>query len=278
MSVGTERELSTEWWQPLGPGSSWYATASLGYWAGSLHQFAERRRQLRVGYKSLWASWGLGYRLGEWGDIRLSRTQAAQRFRALIPEDPPQSIGYSSGGLNLDLNVDTLDPIAFPVRGVLLAAQWSRLKERSIETRLPSQSLSAAMLAFSQGEWGGHVYGEWAGPRGAPAPLALGGFLRLSGTDPESIEGNTVVLGRLVLARRMGSLPVLFGNAIRAGFSFEMGNGFADGQPLRITDLKSAGSAFLALDTRFGPLYLAAGATGGRPGTFYIYLGPFWRR
>ena len=278
VGVGTQRGLSTEWWQPLGAGSPWYASASLGYSAGSRDLFAERRRQLRLGYKALWSSWGLGYRLGEWGDLQLSRTQAAYRVRSLIPEDPSSSLSFSTSSLSLDLTVDTLDPIAFPVRGVLLSAQWSRTKAQSIETRLPSQSQSAAMRAFSQGEWGGHVYGEWARTRGAAAPLALGGFLRLSGTDPESIEGNTVVLGRLVLARRIGSLPVPFGNAIRAGFSFELGNGFTDGQAIRLTDLKGAGSAFLALDTRFGPLYLGAGATGGRLGTFYIYLGPFWRR
>jgi NTE family protein len=108
------------------------------------------------------------------------------------------------------------------------------------------------------------------------APLALGGFLRLSGTAPESINGSTVVLGRAVPARRIGSLPTPFGNAIRAGFSAELGNGFASGQGIRVERLNAAGSAFVAMDTRFGPLYVGAGATRGGQGTFYLFLGPIW--
>jgi NTE family protein len=129
---------------------------------------------------------------------------------------------------------------------------------------------------LSRGDWGGHAYGVWSQARDGIAPLALGGFLRLSGTAPESINGSTVVLGRAVPARRIGSLPTPFGNAIRAGFSAELGNGFASGQGIRVERLNAAGSAFVAMDTRFGPLYVGAGATRGGQGTFYLFLGPIW--
>ena len=108
------------------------------------------------------------------------------------------------------------------------------------------------------------------------APSTLGGFLRLSGTDPRSVDGGTVVLGRLVLARRIGDLPPAFGAAIRAGFSLEMGGGYVPGETVQLRTLKQAGSAFVALDTRFGPLYFGAGATRGTGGTLYLFLGPVW--
>jgi NTE family protein len=41
-------------------------------------------------------------------------------------------------------------------------------------------------------------------------------------------------------------------------------------------DLKQAGSGFFSVDTRFGPLFFAAGATRGTGGTLYLFLGPFW--
>ena len=120
------------------------------------------------------------------------------------------------------------------------------------------------------------MYGEWAKATSGFAPSTLGGFLRLSGTDPQSVSGQTVVFGRVLLARRIGELPPPFGAAIRAGFSLEAGDGFAPDRSLRADRLKQAGSAFLALDTRFGPLYLGTGATLGSTGTVYLFLGPVW--
>lgn len=54
------------------------------------------------------------------------------------------------------------------------------------------------------------------------------------------------------------------------------GGGFASGQAVRFRDLKQAGSVFLSVDTRFGPLSFGAGATRGIGGTLYLFLGPFW--
>ncbi len=137
-------------------------------------------------------------------------------MEVLVPQDPSGFNRSSVSSLYLRMRVDTLDPIAFPVRGTLLTAQWNRDTLQGVAAQPPPQSQLSA-------------------------PLAPGGFLRLSGTAPESINGSTVVLGWAVLARRIGSLPMPFGNAIRAGFSAELGNGFASGQ-----------------------------------GTFYLFLGPIW--
>jgi NTE family protein len=106
--------------------------------------------------------------------------------------------------------------------------------------------------------------------------LPLGGFLRLSGTARESVDGRTVLLGRVVLARRIGDMPTGLGGAVRAGMSLELGAGFAAGEAVRLGDLKQAASGFFSVDTRFGPLFLAAGATRGTGGTLYLFLGPFW--
>jgi NTE family protein len=56
----------------------------------------------------------------------------------------------------------------------------------------------------------------------------------------------------------------------------ELGGLFRPGESRQLGDLKQAGSAFVSVDTRFGPVYFALGAThrGGR--STYIFLGPFW--
>ncbi len=132
------------------------------------------------------------------------------------------------------------------------------------------------LSAIQSGEWAGHVYGEWSKAQRGVAPISLGGFLRLSGTTPNSVEGNSVVLGRLVMARRIGTMPAGIGGAVRLGFSVELGGGFSDDQPFRTADLKQAGSGFLSVDTRFGPLFFGAGGTRGNGSTLYLFLGPAW--
>ncbi|UUZ51277.1 hypothetical protein LP420_18390 [Massilia sp. B-10] len=73
---------------------------------------------------------------------------------------------------------------------------------------------------------------------------------------PISIQGKTVAFGRLVLARRIGALPVTLGGTVRAGFSLEVGGGFDLSQPSVGASVKQAVSGFLSVDTRFGPAYV----------------------
>jgi NTE family protein len=80
----------------------------------------------------------------------------------------------------------------------------------------------------------------------------------------------------MVLARRVGALPIAVGGTVRAGFSLEAGGGYDRANPLRVNTLRKAGSGFLSVDTRFGPAYLGAGATQDGDRTLYLFLGPIW--
>jgi NTE family protein len=117
---------------------------------------------------------------------------------------------------------------------------------------------------------------EWAKAQAGTAPVTLGGFLRLSGTPSDSIQEPSIMLGRVVLARRIASLPSAFGGSLRAGFSLEAGGGFDRGLNASGRAFKQAGAAFLSVETRFGPLFLGAGATRNGEETFYLFLGPIW--
>jgi NTE family protein len=132
------------------------------------------------------------------------------------------------------------------------------------------------MAAVHTANWAGHVYAEWARAQRGAAPLSLGGFLRLSGTPADSVEGQGIGFGRMVLARRIGALPLTIGGTVRLGFSLEAGGAYDGAHPLRAKTLNKAASAFLSLDTRFGPAYFGGGATRDGDKTMYLYLGPIW--
>jgi NTE family protein len=275
--IGTQRELGTQLWQPLAPGSPWYVAPSLQYTGRSVDLYDEGRRTLRIGLRSSSATLAAGRQLSNWGDIRVGVTRGFSKANALVPENALGStLRFYDTNQFVQFRIDTLDSLAFPSRGQLLTALWERSPSRDSSEPSLARSLVIGLTALEVGKWAGHLYGEWSRASRGSAPQSLGGFLRLSGTPPDSLDGHTVALGRIVLARKIGVMPATIGSAVRAGFSLELGGGFGVDQSVHFHDLKQAGSVFISADTRFGPLYLGAGATRGTGGTAYLFLGPVW--
>ncbi|MES2322049.1 MAG: patatin-like phospholipase family protein [Pseudomonadota bacterium] len=277
MSVGDRRELGMQLFQPLGPGSQWYVAPQTSYGSQSLDSFLEGRRVRRWGYTSRVLAFVLGRELGTWGDIQVGVLRGRAGARAVIPETPdePALRGYGTTQF-INYRADTLDSLGFPSRGYLVDARLERLPSGEPGQIAGAQSSLLGMSAFRAGDWAGHVYGEFARAKSGVSPLSLGGFLRLSGSAPDSIQGRSVAFSRLVMARRIGALPVTLGGTVRAGFSIEAGGGFDQNVPLRETLFKQAVSGFLSVDTRFGPAYVGAGATKDGSKTMYLFLGPIW--
>lgn len=276
MRVGGEREFGLQLYQPIGAGSPWYLAPSVQYGSTSRDAFSEGRRIGRVGYGFSTASFVAGRELGTWGDLQVGITRQRASVRVVNPEPAEGGSlrGYRSSQF-VRYRIDTLDSLGFPSRGRLVEAHIERNPGNSLE-RPRTETALVAMGAFSKGNWAGHLYGEYAYAKDGFSPLSLGGFLRLSGTVPDSIQGSSVAFMRVVSARRIGALPVTLGGTVRAGFSVEAGGGFDLKEPSTERRVKLAASGFLSVDTRFGPAYVGAGATKDGKGTLYLFLGPIW--
>jgi NTE family protein len=272
--IGNTRGLGSELMQPLVAGSPWFLSGSLQYDSGGVDLFNEGRRVQRIAASTGQATLAIGRRLASWGDVRLGFGRLRGSATVEIPADPaqPASQAYYKQGF-AQLRIDTLDSLGFPSRGNLLEASWQRLSPDGAQAA--NQLSLLGLSAFRAGAWAGHLYGELA-HSAFGSTRSLGGFLRLSGTADNSLDGNSVGLARLVMARRIGRMPIGVGGTIRAGFSLEAGSITQTQQSLRVGQVKLAGSGFLSVDTRFGPFYLAAGATRDGEGAFYLYLGPIW--
>jgi NTE family protein len=275
--VGTTRVLNTQFWQPLGAGSQWYAAPSLEFASGATDTFnGNGLRQSRYAYNYTSAQMALGRQLGRWGDLRYTVARTNSNAHFTIPEDLNKQY-VSQTVQTLSFNVDTLDSIAFPTRGTLFSLDWQRaLHAGGVAAGVPAQQQVKGMEAFHVGRWAGHLYGEWARSQGGASDNNLGGFLRLSGTTPDSVVGSRTVLGRVVMARSIGAMPAALGGDVRLGFSLEAGAAYSPEDPLRWGKLKNSASGFIAVDTRFGPLYFGAGTTKGGNSSAYLFLGPIW--
>jgi NTE family protein len=276
--VGSERSLAVQFWQPLAPGADWYVSPSLALSSSSLDVYEGGRRSQRIAYDVATFGLALGRQLSNWGQVQFGVERRVGRARSLVgSEDNRLSARLAETAPYLQAAVDTLDSLALPSRGVLLQGRVEHtLRGAGIGGEARASASGVGLVAFRVGDWASHLYGEWARSHSGLAPLSLGGFLRLSGTPRESVGAREVVLGRLAMAHRIGEMPAGLGGAVRAGFSVELGGGHDPGQSLRWGGLQQAGSAFVSIDTRFGPLFIAAGATRGGGSALYLFLGPFW--
>lgn len=274
--IGNSRDFGMQFHQPLGAGSPWYVMPGFEYGSSTSDLFSEGRRVARVGFSGRGAFLTAGRQFGNWGDLRIGVQRQRSSAHLAIPAEPDVPITHSfDNNQFIQFSVDTLDSLAFPSRGVLIDTSVEHSPSTAGKA---SQARSSALglVAYQSGNWAGHVSASWARAQNGAAPLALGGFLQLSGTQVESIQGRSVALARLVTARRIGALPATLGGVVRAGFSVEVGGAFDQDTPLRGNLFKQAGSAFVSVDTRFGPLYFAAGATRHGDHTLYLFLGPIW--
>lgn len=276
--IGSTRGLNTEFYQPLGPGSRWFAAAKVGFEAGSNDVFNQGQRALRLSSSLASGQLELGHRIAGLGDLRLGIGKLRASDEVIIPVLPEggrRSQTYAQQ--YLELHTDTLDSLAFPSRG-----QWTTARIEWLHPRGEDSVINASLIglsAFRLGEWAGQLYGEAAHAERGQA-RSLGGYLRLSGTPDASLVGENMTLLRLVMARRIGEMPVGLGGAVRIGFSLETG-AIGAGSGLKLSNLPSSGwkqavSGFLSVDTRFGPFYLALGATRGGETAAYLLLGPSW--
>ncbi|TFW13574.1 patatin-like phospholipase family protein [Duganella callida] len=275
--VGTDRVLGTQFWQPLGAGSQWYVAPSLEYGSGTSDIFnSSGFRQARYAYDYSAATMAFGRQFGRWGDLRYTVGRQVSNAHYSIPEDLTRERIFQNVQ-SLSFNIDSLDTVAFPTRGTLFSLEWQRaLHKKGVEAPVPTRQKVQGMEAFHLGRWAGHLYAEWARSQGGASDNNLGGFLRLSGTTPNSVVGSSTVLGRVVMARSIGAMPAALGGDVRLGFSLEAGGAYSPTDPLRWGSLKNAASGFVAVDTRFGPLYFGAGTTKAGNSSAYLFLGPVW--
>ena len=273
--VGDAREFGVQFYQPLGAGSSWYVAPSVQYSSTSRDVFSLGRRVSRSAFADTTGTIVLGRELWSWGDLQLGVTRQRAGKRDVIPEQSDEKeLGYGTTQF-VRYRLDTLDSLGFPSRGNLVEARIEGTPN-SRGTGAQATTSLIGMHAFSAGNWAGHVYGEYAHAKYGYSPLSLGGFLRLSGTVPDSIQGRSMAFARVVSARRIGALPIALGGTVRAGFSVEAGGGFDLAEPAPGRRVKLALSTFLSVDTRFGPAYFGSGVTKDGKGTMYLFLGPTW--
>jgi NTE family protein len=269
--IGSSTDLQTEYYEPWAVGSAWFTVLGAAYRGYDFRVYSQSTFDLltSIDVKSSLLTAGFGRQLGEAGQARLGLQYRRLNLRGIDGE----SEEAKGNTLFADLTLDTLDSLGFPTRGYFVKVSGEYFGFNPEDQTSFYSARYDALFAHRTGPWAGHEYVGGQRDTSGVYPLALGGFLRLSGAPPSSILGSEVVFGRAVLAREVGSLPLPLGGALRLGGSIETGRtsfrnfGVAGGKT------RYGSSLFVVGDTRLGPVYLAVGNTPGTGTAVYLFLG-----
>jgi NTE family protein len=276
--VGRPNIFNSEFYQPLDlhqrffVAPSVYATQTLQYiYFGNttVAQFDTRRYGLKLDG---------GIALGSWGEFRLGLVRGGLDATNKVANPTIPEPNYNSvGGATMRFVYDQLDKRLFATAGA-----YAQVTGFSSQSGLGGEQTYHTLNVNMSKVWS-HGRNVWiAGLKGGTDfntnpqfydQFTAGGLFNFSGYRNGQLIGREYALGAVTYRRRIADLSETFGTGIYAGASLETGNVFQrlDGTTARGT--LTGGSLYLAVDSKFGPVYVAYGQSQGGHSAFYLYIG-----
>lgn len=185
---------------------------------------------------------------------------------------------FDLGAAYLEFGYDRLDSAYFPKHGQAFRASWQS-ESKALGASANADIVEASWI-FARSHDRNSLVLSLAGGSAlddrvvSPQELfTLGGFLNLSGLPQDDLIGTQYGIARAIVYRRISRGGTgLFEFPAYIGASLEAGNVWQTKADVDFGDLKVGGSGFLAAETPFGPLYLAAGFAEG-DAALYLVLG-----
>ncbi|HMF09350.1 MAG TPA: patatin-like phospholipase family protein [Thermoanaerobaculia bacterium] len=276
LQFGTESFINSQFYQPLGYTSDAFAAPRIAASQEQVDVFANASNQRIASYRVRRTHIGLdlGYDFGSFVEVRggVDWGRVKSVLRTGLPQFP--SVDTATGAFTGRIRVDQLDSAVIPKDGYFADIDWrgerTSLGAPSNYDRLESSILGAKtfgpVIATFRAKWGD--------PIGTTVPyydeFRLGGLFNLSGYASDQLVGSSYGLIEGIFYYRLSKGGAILG-PLYLGASGEGGNAW-NGEARTFSNLKGAGSVFLAAETLLGPFYFAYGFAGSKHTSFYVLL------
>ena len=273
--VGEEPVLAVDFYQPLQPGTGFFVSPALFIANRNVNFFEDGNRIAEFQVREAGVGLDLGYELGTFGEVRLGYRGAQGEAKLRTGEPALGDRDADRGELFVGYGHDTLDSLRFPSDGAFYSLQWV-----SSRTELGAEAdydlaLANGLVAHS---WGrdtlmlrSRLQTTVDGDPDLGGLFRAGGFLNISGLDPNELTGQHFAFFSAIYQRRIADWAFL---PTYLGVSMELGNVWPD--DVDWDDLLTAGAVYLGADTFVGPIYLGYGHASSGRDNIYLFLGrPF---
>jgi NTE family protein len=273
ITLGNETSFSSAFHQPFGRDYRYFVAPKLAI--GST-DFTTYESGNAIGTVSVFSASGelaVGREFGNWGGLQVGARYLTGERDIRVGEPTPHE-NFELGEAFLDLAIDRFDNRNFPRRGTFGAVRWIGARE-SLGSDVSFDQLRIGFSAANT--WGRHTlltgirYGTtFSGQAPLERLYRLGGFLNLSGLNPDELSGQHTGIATLAYYRRVGDIALL---PTYIGGTVELGNTWQDRSDMSFDSSILAGSVFVGVDSILGPIYLAVGLAEGGQRALYFYIG-----
>ena len=276
IEVGQQNSVLLEFYQPTDFHGRFFVSPTVSFTRLPFDVYVDNANVARLRTDEFAGALDLGMSLGRFGEIRLGAIRSQTNFKTEIYSGQPSSGTAQTAALRLKAVLDQADSVTFPRDGWAAHTEIFEAFDRAGGEDRYGKLLAGAGFAktFRETTFDASVKADVRiGPDVRPLydQARLGGFLNLSGLAPGQLYADNAFLARVIAFQRLAKMNSLLGTGVYAGFSLETGQAWNSG--LTFSDLRLAGSAFLAADTSLGPLYVAYGLADRGYHSFYLALG-----
>jgi NTE family protein len=218
-----------------------------------------------------------GYLFGNWGELRAGVNWASVDLDTTVGKPVIGSLPrIQDATWRIQFTADTLDDVGFPTRGGFARFGYTDhvtwlggdLDYGAIDAEIWKAISFGRNTFLLSGELGITADGDGR----SLGDFRLGGFLNLSGLEPDELIGRHKLLGRAIFYHRLSEEAPIVDVPIYLGGSLEVGNTWVALDDVSLGNLRPAGSLFVGADTPLGPFIVAAGLARGN-GALYLILG-----
>ncbi len=278
LTLGTDPQLFSEFYQPLSFDSRWFVAPRIEVSQSNLNLFEFDQTVARLRVTEAEAGFDFGRELGTFGELRLGAYRGVGAARVKLGDPGLPNIEFDAGGAFAALRFDTLDNAQFPRDGVRADLRWHLSRpgfgaDNDFDT-VEGEFESSWSRGKNTLQLGLTLATTFESDNTVQDYFPLGGFLRMSGLERGEINGPHAALARLVFRRRIGNTTGgILDTPIYLGISAEAGNVWQTRSDISIGSLMMNGSLFTGIDTFIGPVYLAAGFAEGGNRNVYLFIG-----
>ena len=278
--LGNDVDFRTEFMQPWSATSPWFAAGGFALKNDVLDLYTLDHKH----YADLSKYWNrtyldTGYRLGQYGDLRLGAYLGNNKTTAKIGV-PFDTINNQVLGAKTSVMIDQLDSARWPRSGYSLEADLNyEGASGDYQSSKAYGKLLTNYVYTSPNDVTIRLTGSYTND--SVNYVSHGGFLRVGGLQQDEVLSEEALFGRAMVYWRAATLPSVIGSGLYLGASVE---GLKVRNQLSVDEASGklfvlpqnhyyGGSVFGSADTLLGPFFLGIGYGNGGNLVGYFYLG-----
>jgi NTE family protein len=278
-SLGDPLSLGADLYQPLDNAGRYFGALEASFtrfttppqFDANEGAFLARGRWRRV-------AGALGFNIGSSAEVRVTPQYVGLDGETLGSDTVFVDVDSDELSLESRILVDRLDHPFFPSAGSELEVNWIAATDWGVGDQSFHVLAARGSVGGSRGVNALRLGAEVGSSLGTAVPLyrhfRLGGIGRLSGLGTSAISGRYLGLAYLRYDRTLRDWPDYgFLRQLRVGGTLESGNVWADPADIEASGLEYGGSAFIGVETQFGPVYVGFGLVSGWESAWYLSLG-----